>query len=110
LAQLSARAVFAKRLKEARAAIGVSQRALGDALGLGKQVGSTRINRYEREVSQCDMDTASKIAQELGVPLAYLFAESDDLAEVILTFAKLSKTDRSKALADLKRRLGKASG
>jgi transcriptional regulator with XRE-family HTH domain len=90
--------------------MGISQRGLGDALGLGKQVGSTRINRYEREVSQCDMDTASKIARELGVPLAYLFAESDDLAEVILTFAKLSKTERSKALADLKMRLGKASG
>lgn len=86
--------------------MGVSQRALGDALGLGKQVGSTRINRYEREVSQCDMDTASKIAQELGVPLAYLFAESDDLAELILAYGKLPKARRRKALAEVKK-LGK---
>ena len=82
--------------------MGVSQRALGDALELWKQVGSTRTNRYEQQASLCDMETASKIARELGVPLAFLFAESDDLAEVILAFAKLSKTGRAKVLADLK--------
>ena len=57
-----------------------------------------------------DMETASKITWELGVPLVFLFAESDDLAEVILTFAKLSKSDRSRALEDLKKRLSKSSG
>lgn len=83
---------------------GLSQRALGDALGLGKQVGSTRINRYEQQASLCDMETASRIAHELGVPLAYLFAETDDLAEAILSFVKLSKAERAKVLADLKKR------
>lgn len=87
--------------------MGVSQRALGDAIGLGKQVGSTRINRYERLVAQCDMETAAKIAEELEVPLAYLFAESDDLAEAILAFSKLSKAERTKAIADLKKRANK---
>lgn len=100
-----ARAVFAKRLKQARDLRGLSQRALGDALGLGKRVGSTRINRYEQQASLCDMDTAQKIARELGVPMAYLFAESDDLAELILAYAQLSKADRAKALAELKQRL-----
>jgi transcriptional regulator with XRE-family HTH domain len=105
LSDTLASAVFAKRLKQARELRGLSQRALGDALGLGKRVGSTRINRYEQQVSLCDMETASKIARELGVPLAYLFAESDDLAELILAYAQLSKADRAKALADLKLRL-----
>lgn len=86
---------------------GLSQRALGDALGLGKQVGSTRINRYEQQASLCDMETASKIAKELQVPLAYLFAESDDLAEAILAFSKLPKSERAKAIADLKERANK---
>lgn len=98
-----ARAVFAKRLKQARDFRGLSQRGLGDALGLGKRVGSTRINRYEQQASLCDMDTAQKIAREIGVPLAYLFAESDDLAELILAYAQLSKAERAKVLAGLKR-------
>lgn len=68
-----------------------------------------RINRYEQQASLCDMETASKIARELGVPLAYLFAESDDLAELILAYAQLSKADRVKALGDLKQLLGTKS-
>lgn len=96
------------RLKQAREARGLSQRALGNLLGLGKQVGSTRINRYEQQASLCDMQTASKIARELNVPLAYLFAETDDLAEAILAFAQLTKADRAKVLADLRQRAGKA--
>ena len=98
-----ASAVFAKRLKQARDLRGFTQRALGDALGLGKRVGSTRINRYEQQTSLCDMDTAQKIARELGVPMAYLFAESDDLAELILAYSQLSKTDRAKVMADIRR-------
>jgi len=81
----------------------LSQRALGDLLGLGKQVGSTRINRYEQQTSLCDMETASAIAQKLGVPLAFLFAEDDDQAELLLAFAKLSKAERAKVLAETQR-------
>jgi len=99
LSQAKASAIFAERLKQARALRGLSQRALGDLLGLGKQVGSTRINRYEREVSQADMQTAADIARALDVPLAYLFADTDDLAEVILAFARMTLKDRSRVLA-----------
>lgn len=98
-----ASAIFAKRLQQARELRGLSQRALGDALGLGKQVGSTRINRYERQASLCDMETASRIARELNVPLAYLFAEGDDQAEMILAFSKLTKAQRAKLLAEIQR-------
>jgi transcriptional regulator with XRE-family HTH domain len=107
LSDTLASAVFAKRLKQARELRGLSQRALGDALGLGKRVGSTRINRYEQRTSLCDMETASKIARELGVPLAYLFAESDDLAEAILAFSQLPKGERAKVLAGMKKQLKK---
>ncbi|MBF6023089.1 helix-turn-helix domain-containing protein [Lysobacter niastensis] len=102
---LPAISVFAKRLKQAREARGLSQRELGDHIGLGKQVGSTRINRYEQQKSRCDMDTAAQIAKELGVPLAFLFAESDTLAEMILAFSKLTKGDQGKLLAELKKKI-----
>jgi transcriptional regulator with XRE-family HTH domain len=91
-------AIFAKRLKAARAIRGLSQRALGGLVTDDKANGSVRINRYEQEVNRADMDTAAALAQALEVPLAYLFAEEDDQAEMLLAFAKLSKSARSKLL------------
>jgi transcriptional regulator with XRE-family HTH domain len=101
-------AVFAKRLAQARALRGLSQRALGEALGLGKATGGVRINRYESQASHPDIETAARIAKELDVPLAFLYAESDDLADWILAYTKLSKADRKRAMAELKARLEQA--
>ena len=61
-----------------------------------KDNGAVRINRYEQEVNRADMDTAAALAQTLGVPLAYLFAEEDDQAELLLAFAQLTKKERAK--------------
>ena len=83
----------------------MSQRALGAMLGIAKQTGSVRINRYEQQVNKADMDTAGELARALDVPLAYLFAQSDDLAEMILAFSKLNKAERAKVVADLKRHI-----
>lgn len=63
-----------------------------------KRSGSVLINRYEREVNRADMETAAVVARTLGVPLAYLFAEDDDQAELLLAFAKLSKQGRADIL------------
>jgi len=80
----------------------VSQRALGAMLGMTKKNGSVRINRYEQQTSRADMDTAAEIAAALDVPLAYLFAESADLAEWILAYQKLDASQRAKILAKVK--------
>lgn len=76
----------------------MSQRALGGFVAADKANGSVRINRYEQEVNRADMDTAAAIAKALEVPLAYLFAEDDDQAEMLLTFEQLAKTERAKLL------------
>jgi transcriptional regulator with XRE-family HTH domain len=91
-------AIFAKRLKAARALRGLSQRALGGMVSGDKANGSVRINRYEQMVNRADMDTAAALAKALDVPLAYLFAEDDDQAELLLTFNNLSKAEKSKLL------------
>lgn len=98
----SVTAIFAKRLKAARALRGLSQRALGGIVSGDKDTGSVLVNRYEREVNKADMETAAKLARALDVPLAYLFAEEDDQAELLLAFAKLTKAERSKVLAEAK--------
>lgn len=103
---LTITAVFAKRLKAARAMRGLSQRSLGALVDKDgdKNRGAARINRYEQQVNLADMEKAAELAKALNVPLAYLFAETDDLAELILGFSGLSEHDRSQVLADLKKR------
>lgn len=85
---------------------GLSQRALGALVDKDndKGRGATRINRYEQLVNRADIETAGELAKALDVPLAYLFAETDDLAEWILEFSSLDVQERVNVLADLKRR------
>ncbi len=80
--------VYSRRLREAREARGISQRNLGIEAGLDEFVASTRVNRYETGVHQPDLQTLQKLAAALGCPLAYFYAEEDELAELILDFAR----------------------
>lgn len=102
-------AVFAKRLKQARELRGLSQRALGALVDEdnNKNRGAIRVNRYEQLVNRADMDIASKMAKELHVPLAFLFAESDELAELILGFDQLDPADKAKVVAQVQKLAGK---
>lgn len=45
----------------------------------------------------------------MGIPLALLHAETNTMAEAILTLDLLSKSEQRKAVADLKARLVQAS-
>ncbi|AOH37239.1 helix-turn-helix domain-containing protein [Luteimonas sp. JM171] len=78
--------VYSRRLREAREAYGISQRNLGIKAGLDDFVASTRINRYETGVHQPDLQTLQRLAAVLGVPVAYFYAEDDELAQLIRDF------------------------
>ena len=82
--------VFAKRLREARAALDISQRELGIRAGIDEFVASARINQYERAKHEPDFATAERLADVLGVPTPYLYTRDDALAVLILRLAKLS--------------------
>jgi len=94
--------VFAKRLRKARLALGISQRELGRRIGLSEDVVSSRVTRYERGSSEPDFEIADRLAKELGVPLAYLLADSDTLAEVILAVASMPPAEQRKLANELK--------
>lgn len=70
-----------------------------------KDRGAARINSYEQQTRLPSVESARELAKALKVPLAFLFAETDDLAEWILAFDRLDPKERAKALADLKRRV-----
>ena len=66
-----------------------------------EEVASTRINRYERGVHAPDIETAEKMANELGVPLAYLLTQDPRLADAILKFSRLPVAAQDKVLAKI---------
>ncbi len=94
LSQLRARSLFAARLKAARLSAGLTQQALGKLAGIGEDVASTRINRYERAVHDCDLETAQKLADTLGIALASLYAADANVAQAINTFSRLTLEDQ----------------
>lgn len=92
------RLVFQRRLKEARLRGQLSQKELGIQAGLDPFVASTRINRYELGVHEPDMATIERLATALAVPTAYLFADDDRLARMILAFEQLPAAEKDRLL------------
>lgn len=86
--------VYSRRLREAREAYGISQRNLGIEAGLDEFIASTRVNRYETGVHQPDLQTLQRLAKVLGLPLAYFYAEDDELARLIADFKGKGKRKR----------------
>lgn len=87
-----------KRLKEARLAVKLSQKQLGIAAGMDQFSASARMNHYETGRHTPDYSTLKRIATVLQLPVAYFFAEEDELAMVIKLFNKLKKEEKSSLL------------
>lgn len=98
-AALGDTAIWARRLREARLGVGLSQKQLGVDAGLDAFVASTRINRYEVGVHQPDFLTLSRLAAVLQVPTAYFYAQSDALAEAIKLLGTLDDSQIRDAIA-----------
>ncbi|CAN4277862.1 XRE family transcriptional regulator [Pseudoxanthomonas sp. LjRoot125] len=71
-----------------------------------KNRGAARVNRYEQQVNLADIEKAAELAAALNVPLAYLFADSDELAELILSYSALDAKQKAKILADVRQKSG----
>lgn len=97
------RLVFQRRLKQARLAEELSQRDLGINAGLDPFVASTRVNRYEKGIHEPDMATVARLAAALKVPTAYLFAEDERLARMILAFEQLSPNEKDQLLSSFEK-------
>lgn len=93
--------VWQKRLKQARLAAGLSQKQLGIEAGLDEFVASTRMNRYEVGVHAADYQISVRLARVLGVPVAFLFCDNDEMAEMLLAFHRATKAARREAMTAL---------
>ncbi|MFH6953361.1 helix-turn-helix domain-containing protein [Pseudoalteromonas sp. XMcav1-K] len=86
------------RLKEARKAAGYTQQQLGIALGMEPNTASARMNQYEKGKHAPDFTTMKRIADELGVPVAYFYCEEDKLAELIRGWSNMSEDARNQII------------
>jgi transcriptional regulator with XRE-family HTH domain len=90
-----------QRLLEARTRKGISQKELGVRLGMEPGSASGRMNHYEKGRHTPDYPTLKRIADELGVPVAFFFCDDEISAELICLIMKLSKNDKKKLVLDL---------
>jgi len=90
--------LVAKRLKEARNLAGLSQERLGVLAGIDEMSASARMNQYERGKHVPDLGTVMRIAKVLNAPVAYFYAFSDDEAELMMKFHRMTKNQRAKVM------------
>jgi len=91
-----------KRLRSARVAKGISQKKLGILAGIDEFSASPRINQYERDKHVPDFATAQRLANALSIPVTYLYADDDKLAELIELFSKAEEGTQAQVVILLK--------
>lgn len=90
--------VVARRLKEARTRAGLSQGQLGVEAGMDKFSASARISQYEHGKHMPDLQTLTRLASVLRMPVPFFYCEDADLAELIAKFSAMGKAQRRKVL------------
>ncbi len=92
-----------QRLKQARTAQGISQKQLGIQLGMEPGTASARMNHYEKGKHTPDYATLKAMADELGVPVAYFFCESESTAELLCLLEKMTEEERDNLVKQIKK-------
>ena len=95
--------VIARRLKEARQELGISQYALGVAAGIDEMSASPRVNQYEKGKHAPDFQMVKRLAAVLQVPAAFLYTEDDDLAEALVILGALPLETRKRLIEALRK-------
>lgn len=91
--------VVGRRMRARREALQWSQEKVGVLIGIDESSSRARISRYELGTHEPPVKTARQIAEVLGVPLAYLYCEDDQLAELLLGLCKLNSSVRFQRVA-----------
>ena len=73
---------------------GLTQHKLGVRAGIDEDNAGAKMNQYEQGTHIPKFPRLRDIANALKVPTAYFYAESDELAELLYAYKKLSKKNR----------------
>lgn len=66
------------------------------------------MNHYEKGRHMPDIGTLQKLAQELGVPVAFFFSGSDSSAELACLIEQLNEKEKQALITQLKQELDKS--
>ncbi|ETK18224.1 XRE family transcriptional regulator [Pseudomonas sp. FH4] len=86
--------IFSKRLREARKISKMSQERLGIEAGIDPASASARMNQYENDKHEPNINIVRQIADVLNLPTAYFYALEDDTARLLMLFHRLSEEKR----------------
>lgn len=78
--------------------VGLTQEKLGILAGIDESNASAKVNQYEQGTHIPKYPRLKEFASALGIPTAYFYAESEELAELIYSYGKLSEKEKSKLL------------
>lgn len=98
----SSMSVFGRRLRAQRLALGLSQEALGVAIGIDESSSRGRISRYELGVNEPALAISRLLAKALHVPLGYFYCDDDLDAEALLLIHAVSDAQRKKIVEILR--------
>lgn len=70
-------------------------------MGMDENSASARMNQYEKGKHAPDYDTMKRMAEELEVPVAYFFCETELEASLLKAISKLSDDGKQSLLAKL---------
>ena len=70
--------------------------------GQSVSIESDPIGRGERDKHVPDFSIARRLARALGIPVVYLYAEDDELAELLLCYTQASRRRRAQVKRLLK--------
>ena len=88
---LNTKLLFGHRLRERRLSLELSQESLGVSIGLDESCSKTRISRYESGQHEPKIATTQLLATCLKVPLAYLYCEKDEIAELLMKTEQMTE-------------------
>ncbi len=66
------------------------------------------MNHYEKGRHMPDVGTLKKLAEELGVPVAFFFSDSDSSAELACLIEQLNEKEKQALITHLKQELNKS--
>ena len=86
--------VVGRRMRSRREELGWSQEKVGVLIGIDESSSRARISRYEIGTHEPPVETARLIATVLGVPLAYLYCDEEDVATLLKELATQSANEQ----------------
>jgi len=103
---IGAISILAERLKQARLTVGLSQKELGVKAGIDVSSASPRMNQYETGKHSPDFMTCKRLCDVLDIPVAFLYAESSELAELIKVHHSLNNKQRGELVKSARKLSG----